>query len=32
LEEGNFWVTCQVDVLGTIGYQLHKATSHCEFL
>ena len=30
LEEGNFWISGQVDILGTIGDELHEATSHCE--
>ena len=30
LEEGNFWVTREIDILGTIGDELHEATSHCE--
>jgi len=30
LEEGNLWVTCQVDVLGTICHELHETTGHCE--
>jgi len=28
LEEGNFWVTSQVDVLSTVRNQLHETTSH----
>ena len=32
LEEGDFWVTSQVDVLGTVRDKLHETTSHCEFL
>jgi hypothetical protein len=32
LEEGNFRVTSQVDVLGTVRDKLHETTSHCEFL
>jgi len=30
LEEGNFWITREIDILGTIGDELHEATSHCE--
>jgi len=30
LEESNFWVTREIDILGTIGDELHEATSHCE--
>jgi len=30
LEECNFWISGQVDVLGAIGDELHEATSHCE--
>ena len=30
LEEGNFWISGQIDILGTIGDELHEATSHCE--
>jgi len=32
LEEGNFRVTSQVDVLGTVRDKLHETTSHSEFL
>jgi len=30
LEESDFWVTREIDILGTIGDELHEATSHCE--
>jgi len=30
LEEGNLWVTGQVDVLGAVGDELHETTGHCE--
>jgi hypothetical protein len=30
LEESNFWVTREIDILGTVGDELHEATSHCE--
>jgi len=30
LEEGNFWITSEIDILGAIGDELHEATSHCE--
>jgi len=32
LEESNLGVTRQIDVLSAISYELHEATSHCEFL
>ena len=28
LEEGDFWVTSQVDILGAIGDELHETTGH----
>ena len=28
LEESNLWVTSQVNILGTISYELHKSASH----
>jgi hypothetical protein len=31
LEEGNFWVTREIDILGAIGDELHETTGHCEF-
>ena len=30
LEESDFWVTREIDILGTVGDELHEATSHCE--
>ena len=30
LEESNFGVTREIDILGTVGDELHEATSHCE--
>jgi hypothetical protein len=30
LEEGDLWVTGQVDVLGAVGDELHETTGHCE--
>jgi len=30
LEESNLGVTREIDILGTIGDELHEATSHCE--
>jgi hypothetical protein len=30
LEESNFWVARQVDVLGTVCDELHETTSHFE--
>ena len=30
LEESDFWVTREIDILGTISDELHEATSHCE--
>jgi len=30
LEESDFWVARQVDVLGTVGDELHETTGHCE--
>jgi len=30
LEEGNLWVTSQVDVLSTVSDKLHETTGHCE--
>jgi len=30
LEEGHFWVSGQVDVLGAVGDELHKTTGHFE--
>jgi hypothetical protein len=32
LEKGDFRVTSQIDVLGTVRDKLHETTSHCEFL
>jgi hypothetical protein len=29
LEESDFWVTSQVDVLGAIGDELHETSGHC---
>jgi len=31
-EESNLWVARQVDVLGTVSYELHKSSSHYVFL
>ena len=28
LEEGDFWVTSQVDILGAVGDELHETTGH----
>jgi len=28
LEESDFWVTSQVDILGAIGDELHETTGH----
>jgi hypothetical protein len=30
LEESDFWVARQVDVLGTVRDELHETTGHCE--
>jgi len=30
LEEGNFWISCQVDVLGAVRHELHETAGHCE--
>ena len=30
LEESDFWVTREIDILGTVSDELHEATSHCE--
>ena len=30
LEESDFWISSEIDILGTIGDELHEATSHCE--
>ena len=30
LEEGNFWVTSEVDVLSAVSYELHETTGHFE--
>ena len=30
LEESDFWVARQVDILGTVGDELHKTTGHSE--
>ena len=32
LEEGDLRVTGEVDILGTVRYELHETASHCEFL
>jgi len=29
LEESDFWVTSQVDVLGAVGDELHETSGHC---
>jgi hypothetical protein len=28
LEESDFWVTSQVDILGAVGDELHETTGH----
>jgi len=30
LEESDFWISREIDILGTVGDELHEATSHCE--
>jgi hypothetical protein len=32
LEEGDLGVTGQVDVLGAIGHELHKSSTHCKLI
>jgi hypothetical protein len=32
LEEGDFRVTCEVDILGTVSYELHETTGHFVLL
>jgi hypothetical protein len=31
LEESDLGVSGQVNVLGTVSYELHKSSSHCVF-